>query len=93
MSTFLECIVDICLPIAGRWIIIQIASLFGTDLNTSTILWFVTILCAFIAENFTFHPKKKWSHKSTEEAEFVEVPTDEENPKGPKKGPKVEIKL
>lgn len=93
MATFLECIVDICLPIAGRWIVIQIASLFGTDLNTSTLLWFFTlVLCAFIAENFTFHPKKKWiprERKSEEkdDSESSEENDDSESSKDTKKEP------
>jgi len=79
MSAFLECIVDVCLPIAGRWIIIQIASLFGADLNTNTLLWFITVVfCAIIAENFTFHPKKKWClHKRVEKEETLETLEDE----------------
>lgn len=84
MSTILECIVDVCLPIAGRWIILQIASLFGVDLNTSTLLWFLTIvLCAIISESFTFQSKKKWARhqKKTDEPEASETSESEESPK------------
>ena len=60
MSTILECVVDVCLPIAARWIVIQIGSFFGSDLNGSTFLWFITIvLCSIVAECFTFQPKRK----------------------------------
>lgn len=60
MSKVLELIVDLSLPLATRWVIIQIAYWFGKDLNNNTGLWFVTlIICSIVAEFFTFRSKRK----------------------------------
>lgn len=76
MSTVLECIVDVCLPIAARWIIVQIGFFFGSNLNNSSVLWFITILlCSIVAECFTFQPKSKLNPKKEKDSKVLEEET------------------
>ncbi len=68
MATLIEILFDFALPLAARWVVIQIGFIFGMDLNQSTALWVITIVaCAIVAETFTFQIKRKRSDSQKKE--------------------------
>ena len=75
MATFIEILFDFALPLAARWIVIQVCSFFGMDLNSSTALWVITIAaCAIVAETFTFQIKRKHPSSSEETKDLGNTP-------------------
>lgn len=79
MATLIEILFDFALPLAARWVVIQIGFFFGIDLNQSTALWVITIIaCALVAELFTFQIKRK--HSGSEKKELETFSESDEKP-------------